>query len=458
MNMPNGLKRKLSVWYVLILLLSASLFSVWATANFLPNGRVHAASSLRVEIQPQNAKFSVGEEATFWAIIYNGTPSYTVGWYCNNSCVGSGQSVTFVPFNESAISKTVMVYVTDSVGNSGWATTSVYDPAAISLYLMDFPATATYTIETDDGTNIWSTRGDGYKAYESTNASYVFSATRDALTGSNPSSVIGGKIVVGHGTYTINNNITLTYPQITIEGENFYEPTLQAGSDNVTIFDVQRFAAGGEANYGIQIKNLFLHGTVSGTRPLIVFNDTQLCSVQDCFIEKHAYGIWVNASEDDWFVNNHFEAQTNAAIEFYNNVRRCRLEGGDSYQGQYGIVLTSFAGGTRPYANTITNFNARVASDTGFFVNGHHNLISVCLADMCGTYGMVVQGSNNIISICWSGNSAGSTQNYGIYISSGASDNIVTSVQALSNADVDIFNGGTNSRINLCYNGTTWIP
>lgn len=66
------------------------------------------------------------------------------------------------------------------------------NPVSPTLYLDDLPMIATYIVKTD-GTNYWAIRYDGYKAYDSTNASYVFTSV---LAG-------GGLIFVRAGTYDL---------------------------------------------------------------------------------------------------------------------------------------------------------------------------------------------------------------------------------------------------------------
>jgi hypothetical protein len=135
---------------------------------------------LDLEIQPQNMKLGVNQSGTWWVLIHNGTRPYTVEWVFDGKVVGSETSVTFTPFLQPSNMTTLMVHVSDSLGNSGFASTTIYDPATINVYLDDLPSQAYFTVKSD-GTNYWAVRYDGYKAYEGTVAHTIINNAIAAL-------------------------------------------------------------------------------------------------------------------------------------------------------------------------------------------------------------------------------------------------------------------------------------
>ena len=68
-----------------------------------------------------------------------------------------------------------------------------------NIYLDDLPASATFTIKTDD-TNFWAVRDDGKQLWYSTNASYVFESVYGELTS-------GGSVFVTFADYTLTKEI-----------------------------------------------------------------------------------------------------------------------------------------------------------------------------------------------------------------------------------------------------------
>ena len=75
-----------------------------------------------------------------------------------------------------------------------------------NVYLDDLPATATYTVKTDD-TNFWAVRDDGKQLWYSTNASYVFQSILE-------DSPNDADIFIKKGTYP---NVTISIPHSTAD-------------------------------------------------------------------------------------------------------------------------------------------------------------------------------------------------------------------------------------------------
>lgn len=150
--------------------------------------------------------------------------------------------------------------------------TLVGGAAVINVYLDDLPATATYVIKTD-GTNYWAVRYDGYKAWESTNASYVFNSI-----------YASGKVLVsvGEGRFTLTNNITMGDGDGMIGfGKNV---TRLVASGNIAVIN----AIGSAPNY---IRNIYIsHLTIDGNKATyasskgIVFTNTIRTLIEDVLV------------------------------------------------------------------------------------------------------------------------------------------------------------------------------
>lgn len=224
--------RKVSLkTFVLSIVLVSLLAMLAATTYYSLTSPTRAYSEslwLDLEIQPKNAKLGVNQSETFWVLIRNGTPTYTIEWRFEGKLIGSEASVTFVPFHEPSNMTTLMVEVTDSLGNYGFASTTIYDPATINVYLDDLPAPVSYVVKTD-ATNTWCVRYDGYKASESTNAATVINYALGTLTVGRTSK----ETVVVQGSFTVSTDlIVYSYTILWINGKL---DSSQAGADSYLI-------------------------------------------------------------------------------------------------------------------------------------------------------------------------------------------------------------------------------
>lgn len=211
-NLAKIQDRKVSLKLYLLTVIAILCTSILANSYF-----GHTASalpkSLDVEIYPKGiVKAYVNETITLYAISQNGTSPFTFKWMLNSSVIGTQQVLEFVPFTQhSNETLSIIIEVSDSNGNFGYACSMIVDPASINVYLDDLPAIATYTIKSD-ATNYWAVRYDGEVLWESTNASYTINS---ALSGGNVTVFLSGQNQI----WTILNPIMPTSNTILFGGD-----------------------------------------------------------------------------------------------------------------------------------------------------------------------------------------------------------------------------------------------
>ena len=257
MNMPKVLKKKLTVWYVLALLLSASLFSSWMTMTFFHQASANPTGSrINVEIYPRGLiKAYVNETITLLALVHNGSSPFTYRWYVDIDfppltlqwiSSNDSQEAVFIPFAQSSNATLIFqVEVYDSQQNFGYASSMIIDPATINVYLDDIPDGSTFSVQTD-GTFYWATRFDGTKSYETTDFGSTVNSAIDAYG--------GGRIYVGQGTFTFtaSTGIDIDQEGTTLEGSGYDTLILAPAGFNDQMIHVT-------ADYA-KIKNMRLDG------------------------------------------------------------------------------------------------------------------------------------------------------------------------------------------------------
>jgi len=125
--------------------------------------------------------------------------------------------------------------------------------------------------------------------------------------------------------------------------------------------------------------------------------------------------------------------------------------------GQHGIIIVS------------CNFMPNTVSNNVIYNNGWHGIViddsnnTVVSANAIysnGYDGINIQGASmfNIISNNIITDDNTPTQDYGIREQDTTDYNIITSNTCLNSVNVGILQIGANSQVNLCFNGTIWIP
>lgn len=187
---------------------------------------------LDVRIEPRDVKLSVGQSQLFFAVVNNGSLPFTYVWKSNSTFLGNNATQQF-SFTTPSHYTILSVEVSDTMGEKGYDSVYVYDPASISIYLDDLPATATYTVKTD-GTNYWAVRYDGYKAFEGTEATTLVQSVINTVNNN-------GVIDVGLGTFQLHG-------ELLVNGTNENDPTKRLtlrGMGEGTIFNQNTAGANG---------------------------------------------------------------------------------------------------------------------------------------------------------------------------------------------------------------------
>jgi len=208
---------------------------------------------LDVSISPSGeVKLGVGEHQTFVVVVSGGVEPYSFLWKSNGTRIGTGQTLDFV-FDSVCDYVTLVVEVTDSRDNFGYAVKTVYDPYTSSdVYLNSFAMPYSYLIETDGLGWYRAISGEtGEICWESTNYTYVLQNAIDILDDD-----IGGEMRHTSGVFNLIAPITI-YDQkgVTISGAGKLTKITQADNMNLTRF----FDLDGSGLF-FTLKNIYLDG------------------------------------------------------------------------------------------------------------------------------------------------------------------------------------------------------
>lgn len=209
----------------------------------------------------------------------------------------------------------------------------------------------------------------------------------------------GGKIFVRAGTYTLTTGITLAANNIVIEGEGVATVFNFNGSTIATAFKM----ADTTQRTGIQIRNIKINSTSTGSGLAIDASHFAICSLKDLWIQNCNGGISFNATDT-----------------FYNIVDTIRIS--VSGTSSYGLKFDTGA-------NENTVMRARIitdASSTGVVVNAHSNGLYDVDVETGALIGIDIQASGHYTSV------------YGCYLESN-----ITNVQLASGVKSINFYGGT---------------
>lgn len=263
--------------------------------------------------------------------------------------------------------------------------------AVINVYLDDLPATATYTIKTD-GTNYWAVRYDGYKAWDSTNASYTVNSVI----------ATGVTISFASGRFIFTSPIALNKDFVTLEGGGVNNTVLTAGANGLTIIDCQQ-----RNNKGLVIRNLAFDGNNATYTGGIGINFTGYYSiVENLYIYKFeniAFNLEKSVSSSASHVDN-----------FISNIRIWAIEGDGFVWGKYGgsavthdnyfqnIVVHGVGGnGITLYGSShqAWNLNSYSNGGNGIVNYGSNQKFVSGVADGNGLNGILLSGTSGVYKI-----------------------------------------------------------
>jgi len=353
-----------------------------------------------------------------------------------------------------------------------------------NLSIENLQATASYIIWTDGNGNYYAMNGTTELIeFSGTNASWVIQSCVDAL----PTS--GGEIFFKVGKYNIDKTIDLSGKRgIKIIGESCVRPgsnTFEGigvelkTTRNIGILTKTENAGTPEADRTyVWVEGISFIGTETGTTStsLLYFSTNENVYVKDCILTHNlGNGLYLSACERVilWNVEAGYNTNNGVILSggqflmidgmFYNN-------GGDGiYLKSTGTIYNTYAFGNKhgfevdAGSGRIVFYNARATSNNwnGFYIKANRTELYSCYAlnndqGGHGSSGCYIDASYvKIIGGSFVDDQTPKTQNYGIYFTSSATNNIVEFTNLEGNQVGAV--GGTIDKSNIIRNNIGYI-
>ena len=482
-------KSKLIALLLVLMLATAVLTSAFTyiVLSNPPNTNL----ALDIEIQPRDAKLVVGQIRKFWVIVHNGSSPYVAEWYSNGTSIGSGLTVDF-SFSKRCAYTVLSVLVEDSRGNVGYDETRVYDPTYITSG--SFTDDYSYLISYKNSTHIQAKNGStGSIQYSGTSFSTILQSCLD--TGS-------GLFFIRGGSYTVDDTILYTYNDTYIQGEGIANTILTfANNVNKDMFNItnkdfvglsdlringnkaQQSSGNGIRIYStvdavawssyyfdnVQVFNFKENGIYSGgSYPGGETRYADKAFITKCIISQNdGAGVKIENYGYEWkIIGNTIDRNAQSGIWLVGSSEHL-IQGNHIWQNQHGITLYSNATHTVEIGiNEITTSDMHgmyIYGDTTN--NGPANLtitgntVTANSQSGAGSYSGIYIANSTWLLITGnhlSDRQASPTQGWGLEEVSGDYNVIVANI-AVGNTVGGITKTGANTKVNFCYNGTSWI-
>jgi len=340
-----------------------------------------------------------------------------------------------------------------------------------------YPGAPSYTFF-KEGSTYYAKDVYGEIRFSGTNASYVFNTALDSLPN-------GGSFYVSPGDYTLTHSIVIKYHHVTIYGAG--DSSHLETANDIPIIKTAWYV------WRIQIKDLFLEGPRDLGTGIELFS-TQHATVERNTIQRFNYGIYVwgnsaNQSLGNFITSNYLSdnemchvmlAAYSSDTLIENNIIGGSLDIGDGMIAS-GSPVTKVNNNHFWGITTGVYFyrSDRSEANDNFFDNPTGSAIWVQeQAGGAGTNARTVIANNiikqashgasgvsssilitNSTNVLVDGNYVyGGEDKYGLEEDSLSDYNMVIASSFRESVTAGIHKSGANTKVNLCWNGTNWIP